>query len=194
MFEKIRADLRRASLVNASSPLGELLSPGTQAVLVHRFGHWAWKLRVPILRQILLILHAPVSWFIRGFAGVNIPNSADIGPGLVVHTWSGVFLPPGKIGANCLVQTGVVINWGVKKIGESVRFGPGCKIIRPVSIGDGAYIGANAVVMDDVPDDSTVVGMPAKVVKVRKWRSSADKPYEQDIETIPVGEIESSST
>lgn len=190
MFDNIRADVRRAGIVNSSGILAELLNPGTQAVLVHRFGHWAWKLRIPVLRHFLLLIHVPFGWFIRGFAGVNIPNSADIGPGLVIHTWAGVFLPPGKIGRNCLLQTGVVINWGVKEVGDSVRFGPGCKVIRPVRIGDGAYIGANAVVMDDVPDDSTVVGIPARVVKVRRWRASDDKPYEQDIDTVPVEEPE----
>lgn len=170
MFDNIREDLRRARRVNSHSLLNELTNPGTQAVLIYRFGHWALKLKIPVLREVLLVIYTPIAWFIRGFAGVNIPTQAEIGPGLVIHTWAGVFLPPGKIGSYCLVQHGVVINWGVKEIGDRVRFGPGAKVIKPVRIGHRAYIGANAVVMDDVPDDAVMVGIPARIVKIRGER------------------------
>ncbi len=180
MFDNIRQDLQRARRVNSHSLWNELTNPGTQAVMVYRFGHWATKLRIPVIRHILILMYIPLAWFIRGFAGVNIPTQAEIGPGLCIHTWSGVFLPPGKIGSNCLVQHGVVINWGVKEIGDRVRFGPGAKVIKPVRIGHGAYIGANAVVMDDVPDNAVMVGIPARVVKIRGQRMDSDALEENE--------------
>lgn len=177
MFDLVRADLERAARMNGFGAgrrrkanwvayLAEIFgNPGTQAVLVYRFGHWAWKCRVPGLRHLLLALYVPLRLLSRGFGNVNIPVSAKIGPGMLIHTWGGVFVPPCDIGRNVYFQHGVVVTWRCLGIGDDVYFGPGAKVIKPVRIGDRARIGANAVVVDDVPDDCTVAGIPARVVK-----------------------------
>ncbi|MEW6743759.1 MAG: DapH/DapD/GlmU-related protein [Planctomycetota bacterium] len=171
MFDNIKADLRHGLLVNHKglsrwkACAAQFFHPGTQAVLVYRLGRWASQLRIPIVRHLLLAVYYPLKYGVRVFTGVNIPTSAEIGGGLVIHTWSGVYIPACRIGRNAYFQHGVVVGYGCLGIGDDVYFGPGCKVIRPVRIGDRARIGANAVVIEDVPDDCTVAGIPARIVK-----------------------------
>ncbi|MFO0981885.1 MAG: DapH/DapD/GlmU-related protein [Planctomycetota bacterium] len=170
MFENIRGDLRQARIYNHKGLTGVrlIVAPffhlGTQAVLTYRFGRWATQLRMPIVRHALLFAYYALKYAMQVAAGVNIPTSAQIGPGLVVHTWCGVYIPACRIGKNCYFQHGVVVGYGCLGIGDDVYFGPGAKVIRPVRIGHRARIGANAVVLDDVADDTTVVGIPARPV------------------------------
>ncbi len=171
MFENVREDLRRGRAANTGSTIRELFHPGTQAVLVYRFGHWAYRLRIPVVRHALLAAYVVAQGVVRVLSGVNIATQADIGPGLVVHTWGGVFIPPTKIGRNAFFQHGVVLNWNTKEIGDYVHFGPGSKVIRPVRIGHRARIGANAVVMEDVPDDGIVTVPPARIFRIKVPRT-----------------------
>ncbi len=166
MFENVREDLRRARLVNTGRLLSELFHPGTQAVLVYRLGHWSWNLRLPVLRHLLLIVYVILNFYVRAFIGIFIATRAEIGPGLVIHTWGGIFIPPIKIGRNVGFQHGVVINWRCREIGEDVIFQPGCKIGPGVRIGNHVRIGSNAVVAKDVPDNATVVPPMPKTMTV----------------------------
>lgn len=180
MFSNVRADLARAAHMNGFRAgkrrggrwlayLGEIFgNPGTQAVLAYRFGHWALRFPVPGIKHLLLLLYLPMRYFTRAMGSVNIPVKARIGPGLLIHTWGGVFLPPCDIGKNAYFQHGVVVSYRCLGIGDDVYFGPGAKVIKPVRIGHRARIGANAVVMEDVPDDSTVVGIPARIIEQRE--------------------------
>lgn len=166
MFENVREDLRAGRSANTGSWIRELFHPGTQAVLVYRFGHWAYRLRVPIVRHSLLAVYVVLQGIVRVLSGVNIATQAEIGPGLVVHTWGGVFIAPTRIGRRAFFQHGVVLNWNTKEIGDCVHFGPGCKVIRPVRIGHRARIGANAVVIEDVPDDGIVTSPASRVLTI----------------------------
>lgn len=170
MFDNIKTDLRMASKHNYKglsgirvylAPLGHI---GTQAVLLYRFGHWAINLKIPIVGKLLFIFYLPIKYLFNLWPGINIPTHADIGPGLVVHTWNGVYVPCCKIGRNAYFQHGVVVNYDCKGIGDDVYFGPGAKVIREVRIGNRVKIGANAVVTKDIPDDCTVAGVPARIV------------------------------
>ncbi len=171
MFENIREDLTRGLRTNHQGEAGvaakvsQFFHPGTQAVLVHRFGHWAWKLRVPVVRHVLLAVYFVLRYFVNIWMGVNIPLSAQIGEGLVIHTWNGVYLPACRIGRYAYFQHGVVVAYHCKGIGDHVYFGPGAKVIRAVKIGHNVRIGANAVVLEDIPDNCTVAGIPARIVK-----------------------------
>jgi len=166
MLDLLRQDLRRDRREEDGSMrawLSHLVHPGVQAVVVYRFGRWADRVRIPVLRQLLKAAYHPLGYWSRAVLGVNVPLRAEIGPGLVVHTWGGVFLPSCRIGRNLLVQQGVVIHYDCKGIGDDVYFGPGAKVIRPVRIGSRVKIGANAVVSRDVSDDSLVLGNPGRI-------------------------------
>ena len=186
MFDNIREDLTRGLRTNhqgATGPaamIGQFFHPGTQAVLVHRFGHWAWKLKIPVVRHILLAIYSVLKYFVNIWMGVNIPLSASIGEGLIIHTWNGVYLPACRIGRYAYFQHGVVVAYHCKGIGDHVYFGPGVKVIRAVKIGSNVRIGANSVVLDDIPDNCTVVGIPAKIVKHRQPLDDAVNEKEKE--------------
>jgi serine acetyltransferase len=82
---------------------------------------------------------------------------------MVIHTPYGVFIPPVKIGANCTFTTGTLLNSGCKSVGDNVYFGAGCKIIGDVKIGNNVVVVANSVVLTDVPDNTTIMGVPARI-------------------------------
>jgi serine O-acetyltransferase len=168
MFENVRADIAMASEQNVGTSefdrrVRVLFQPGTIAVLSYRFCHWMRGFRLPVLRHLAWI---PVL-FVRGVSqiltGVHISSKADIGPGFVIHTVYGIFIPPTTIGKNCSVQTGVVLGYGVRSIGNDVLIGAGAKVVGPVSVGNNVLIAPNSLVITNVPDDSTVAGVPARI-------------------------------
>lgn len=102
----------------------------------------------------------------------SIPSSALIGPGSrCEHRGVGVVIhPEARIGSGCRINSHVVVGGagkgrtGVPEIGRDVVLSTGAKILGPVKVGDRAVIGANAVVLSDIPADATAVGVPAKVI------------------------------
>lgn len=95
-------------------------------------------------------------------------SGTEIGPGLFISHGQGTVLSAERIGANLWVHQGVTVGWdyqGARRpvIGDNVFIGAGAKILGAVTVGDGARIGANAVVVCDVPAGATAVGIPARV-------------------------------
>lgn len=175
MFDNVRADLEHARAVNGLPP-GRMslwvmtpLHPGSVAVMSYRLASWARRVRIPVLRQVLLVLVVIMRRVIYITTGVEISPKAEIGPGLVVHTTHGVFIAETRIGRNCVVQHGVAITHGVRSVGDNVYFGPGAKVIGRAAIGNNVRVVANSVVMTDVADNLTVVGVPARI----RWRNRA---------------------
>ena len=175
MLENVRADLEHARAVNGLPPgwvslwVKTPLHPGVVAVLTYRFGAWSRHVRVPVIRQLLLTVALIVRRVVELVTGVEISPRAEIGPGLVVHTTHGVFIAETRIGRNCVVQHGVAITHGVRSVGDDVYFGPGAKIIGRAAVGNNVRVVANSVVMTDVADNLTVVGVPARI----RWRNRA---------------------
>ena len=108
----------------------------------------------------------------HALSGADLAWQAEVGPGLnLLHPTGVVIGKLAKIGANCKIQDGVTIggkggdNDGHPAIGNGVSIGCGAKILGPVLIGDEATIGANAVVLRDVPNHATAVGVPARTIK-----------------------------
>ncbi len=168
MFENLRVDLRQARKMNVgpdwvNQHIKVLLLPTTIAVVVYRFGRWVRRFRIPVLRHLLLPISAFVEYFVEGILGIRISPRAEIGPGFVVHTAFGIFIGPVKIGCNCVVNHGVVISYGVRGVGDDVFLGPGAKVIGNAKIGSNVLVMANSLVITDVPDDTTVVGVPARI-------------------------------
>lgn len=141
--------------------------PGVQAVAAHRVANALWRSGVPL---------APfaVSWLARSVTGIEIHPGASIGSGFFIDHGSGVVIgETAEIGDNVTVYQGVTLGGTGFQIGkrhptveDNVTIGSGAKLLGPVRIGHGAKIGANTVVVEDVPPRSTVVGNPGHPVKV----------------------------
>lgn len=100
---------------------------------------------------------------LRLLTGVIIDPHAEIGPGLLVHSPYAVLVGGTRIGANCTVQSGVLISAGSRGIGDNVYFGAGSKLLADTKIGNNVVIVANSLVLTDVADNTTIVGVPARI-------------------------------
>jgi serine O-acetyltransferase len=125
------------------------------------------------------VLTAPKRWwavlryrFWSVVTGADIPLNGQIGGGLILPHPNGIVIhKKAQIGVNCLIHQQVTIGLidesGLPSIGSHVDIGAGAKILGPITIGDYAKIGANAVVLCDVPAGATAVGIPARIVPPR---------------------------
>jgi serine O-acetyltransferase len=117
-----------------------------------------------VVGRIAVIRH--IFW--SAVSGADIPLNCRIGGGLAIPHPNGVVIHPNStIGPNCLIFQQVTIGMshgGVPQIGGHVDIGAGAKLLGPIRVGDHARIGANAVVMCDVPPGSTAVGIPARII------------------------------
>lgn len=166
MFENLKADIEMLAKWNTSpTVLGKLqliFDAGTHAVVTYRFGHWAHHLRIPIIRHFLLFIHFFMHFLVHITSGIDISKEAKIGKGLAIHSHTGVLISRVEMGENCVLAPNVFIagrKGGLPKIGNNVFFGIGCKVLGAIHIGDNVNVGANAVVIKDVPADHTVVGV-----------------------------------
>ena len=116
----------------------------------------------------------PLYWLmfrlIETVTGVSLPKSASIGPGLRIWHFGGIFVhPDAKIGANCTLRQGNTIgnrhvDGPVPVLGDNVELGAYAQILGGITIGNNCRIGAMSVVLHDMPDGSTAVGAPARII------------------------------
>ena len=190
MFDNLTVDIQQAQKHNAGP--GEsmwkiLMRPTTFAVVNYRFGRWV-RTKPKLFRFGLGVIATVVRYITEIVTGVHISPFANIGPGLVVHTPYGVFVGPTTIGSNCVIQHGVVITYGTRRIGNDVYFSPGAKVVGNVTIGNNVLVMPNSVVVVDVPDDSTVVGVPARIrlPRGRTLKSQTGRQYWlRELEQVP---------
>lgn len=119
-----------------------------------------------VLCKLAVIRHR----FWSAVTGADIPINSRLGPGLLIPHPTGIVIhPDAEIGPNCLIFSCVTIGTrgprGIPVLGRNVDVGSGAKILGGVRIGDGAVIGANAVVLSDVRAGATVVGIPAREIR-----------------------------
>lgn len=153
----------------------DLTSPGFQAIAVYRFGVWRMKIRPRALRVPVSALYRAMFVAVRNFYGIELPYTARIGRRVVFEHQHGIVVHGNTvIGDDCIVRHGVT--FGIRRLdhlddapilGKGVNVGAGAKIIGRVHIGDGAAIGANAVVLRDVPAGALAAGVPAEIVERR---------------------------
>jgi serine O-acetyltransferase len=151
----------------------ELLAswPGLHAVLAHRVTHALHAARVPFLPRAL-------AYLTRSATGIEIHPAARVGEALFIDHGMGVVIgETAELGANVTVYQGVTLGGTGFATGkrhptveDNVTIGSGAKLLGPITIGHGAKIGANAVVIHDVPPNSTVVGNPGHPVRVEGRR------------------------
>lgn len=177
MFEMIRADLNRKRNAYGVRPedksffrtwITPLLEFGTFAVIDYRFGRWAYSVKIPVIRQILIALYLILDVFCAAMTGIKIHPESEIGPGLVVHTFSCIHVLVKRMGHSCTINQGVslanVRGSGRPTIGDNCYFGAGCKVMGGITIGSNVVVAANSVVISDVPDACTVMGVPARII------------------------------
>jgi serine O-acetyltransferase len=153
--------------------LKALLTDGTAAMLLYRAMQASRRWRLAPLEMIFNKLNAICCQCIIG-------RGAEFGPGLVLIHAQGVVINGGvQGGSRVLIEHQVTIGAERRQaplLGNDIFIGAGAKIIGAVTIGDGAKIGANAVVVHDVPANSTVVGIPARVVRQRDRNGRPHQP------------------
>jgi len=144
--------------------------PGTIAVVVYRFGHWTNDVHVPIVRQLLQLGYVSAKTFVVVAFGIYIPSSMKVGRGFAIHNFSGIFLPRTTIGDNFIVFQNVTVghlrgqSGRPPRLGNNVFIAAGAKVMGDIRLGDNVVVGANSLVMNDVPDNCTVIGVPARIV------------------------------
>lgn len=151
-----------------------LMAQGFWALQVYRFGHARFKIRSALIRKPWGALHLVLSKLIEIICGVSIGATARIGRRLVIEHFGGIVIHGhAVIGDDCVVRQGVTIgNKTLDKpldaptIGSRVNIGAGAKLLGNITIGDDCAIGANAVVITDVPSGCIAVGVPAIIKRV----------------------------
>jgi serine O-acetyltransferase len=170
----------------ARSTLEVLLCyPGFHSLMLHRLAHSLWTKSLYLLAR--LISHAN-----RFLTGIEIHPGARIGPGFFIDHGMGVVIgETAEIGENCTLYHGVTLGGtSLKKekrhptLGKNVVVGAGAKILGPFTVGDNAMVGAGSVVIRSVPPNSTVVGVPAKVV-FQKGRQRDVEKVDLDHHLLP---------
>ena len=164
-----------------------LCYPGFQAVAIYRLSNILWKVRLKLIARITANIG-------RIITGIEIHPAATIGEKLFIDHGIGVVIgETAVIGNNCTLYHGVTlggVSWEKGKrhptLGNDVVIGAGAKILGPITLGDGSKIGSNAVVLQNVPENTTVVGIPARTANEHSDtadsgdpRTSAFRPYGQ---------------
>lgn len=167
MFNKIRYDIDN---IMENDPAAKsklevlLLYPSMQAVILHRLAHKLYNRKMYFFARF-------ISQFSRFFTGIEIHPGARIGKGLFIDHGMGVVIgETSEIGDNVTLYHGVTLGGTGKEkgkrhptVGNNVIIGAGAKILGPIYVGDNAKVGAGAVVINDVPANSTAVGLPARL-------------------------------
>jgi serine O-acetyltransferase len=185
MFSTILEDIRAVRRNDPSAhswPEVVLCHAPLHAILLHRLAHWVFA------RGRLRLLGKLVATFNRALTGVEIHPAARIGKGLFIDHGAGVVIGETVVmGEHCFLFHNVTLGGTGRYqgqrhpiVGDHVFIGTGATVLGPVRVGDYAKIGANASVINhDVPAHSTVVGTPARVVKLRGER--VDEPLPRTI-------------
>ena len=168
MFKVIKSDI---AIIRERDPAAKgileifLCYPGFQAIFMHRFTHKLWKLKFPLVPRILSQIN-------RSLTGIEIHPGAKIGKKVFIDHGMGVVIgETAEIGNNCLLYQGVTLGGTGKSHGkrhptleENVVVGAGAKVLGSITVGANTRIGAGSVVVRSVKGNSTVVGVPGRVV------------------------------
>jgi len=178
MLETIKGDIRatRERDPAAKSLLEILLTyAGLHAILLHRLAHFFLSSKVPVLPRL-------ISHLARFLTGIEIHPAAVIGPGCFIDHGMGVVIgETTEIGESATLYQGVTLGGTGKEpgkrhptLGDHVVVGAGAKVLGAIVIGDHVRIGANSVVLRSIPDHSTVVGIPGRVIRRKDEEGDLD--------------------
>lgn len=151
---------------------GKLLEQGFWALAVHRFGNWRMSIPTKLLRMPFSIVYKLLYRGVEWTCGISLPYTVKVGRRVRIWHHGGMILHAASIGDDVQIRQNTTFgvartdhNFELPVIDTGVDIGVGVCLLGDIRIGRGAVIGANAVVLKDVPDYAVAVGVPAKVVK-----------------------------
>ncbi len=164
-----------------------LLYPGVHAIINHRIAHWLYRHRLFFLARL-------VSQISRHLTGIEIHPGAKIGRRLVIDHGMGIVIgETAEVGDDVLIYHGVTLGGTGKDqgkrhptIGNNVLIGCGAKVLGPFKVGDNSRIASNSVVLSEVPNDATAVGVPARLVRIAGQKVNFAGDVDQIHVTDPV--------
>ena len=164
-----------------------LLYPGVHATLYHQAAHFCYCHKMKFLAR-------TISQWSRFWTGIEIHPGAKIGRRLVIDHGMGIVIgETAEVGDDCLIYHGVTLGGTGKDqgkrhptIGNNVLLSTGSKVLGPLKVGDGARIAANAVVLKEIPENATAVGVPARVVRIAGEKTNFVGDVDQVSVTDPV--------
>lgn len=166
MFDNIKEDWKTYER--------DLSRPGLWVMVVYRFGRWRYTIKPRLIRLPFSFLYKVLKVFMQMITGIELPCETKVGHRFRIDHFSDIIISGDAIiGDDVVIRNGVTIGLkntespGSPIIGNRVDIGAGAKILGPITIGDDVLIGANAVVLNDIPSNSLAVGVPA-VIKPRK--------------------------
>lgn len=162
MFENVRSDWQAHDRVWSRH--------GFWVLVIYRFGRWRYGISSRVVRAPLSLLYKWMKFISEMLLGVELPCEAKIGQRFVIEHVGGIVISGDAVfGDDCVVRNGVTVGLrnrnhrGSPNLGDRVDIGAGAKLLGPIRIGNDVAIGANAVVLCDVPDGCIAVGIPAQV-------------------------------
>ncbi len=169
MFKQLKADIAQIRAVDPAARNSAeifLLYSGLHAVRSHRWAHWLYQHHLPFCAR-------AVSQLTKFTTGIEIHPGAQLGSGVFIDHGSGVVIgETAVVGDHCVIYQGATLGGTGKEtgkrhptLGKNVMVGCGARVLGPITIGDNVKIAANAVVLSDLPANSTAVGVPARIVK-----------------------------
>ena len=168
--------------------------PGVHALILHRLAHFLWSIKLKLIARIF-------SHLARILTGIEIHPGAQIGRRFFIDHGMGVVIgETAIIGDDCTLYHGVTLGGTTWKKGkrhptlkDNVVIGAGAKVLGPITLGNNSKVGSNAVVVTDIPNDSTAVGIPAKIIesgeKLKKFSAYAVEKNSQDPVLQSIDEI-----
>ncbi|MFO1413333.1 MAG: serine acetyltransferase [Burkholderiales bacterium] len=166
-FANIRDDL--------AAHRGDWGAQGFWALVVYRFGRWRYTVRPALLRKALSLVYHVAYKIVQVVTGIELPCEVPVGRGFVIEHSGGIVVSGfARFGDRCRIRNGVVVGLArvedpcAPQIGDDVDIGAGAKLLGNIRIGNHVRIGANAVVLCDVPDHSIAVGVPAVIKPARR--------------------------
>ena len=197
MFEQLKQyfeSIKSRDPAATSLLLVLLTYPGVKAVFFHRVANFIWGLNLKIPARM-------ISQLSRFLTGIEIHPAAKIGKNLFIDHGMGVVIgETAIIGDDCTLYHGVTLGGTTWKKGkrhptlkDNVVIGAGAKVLGPITLGNNSKVGSNAVVVNDIPNDSTAVGIPAKIIesgeKLKKFSAYAVEKNSQDPVLQSIDEI-----
>ncbi len=163
MFDNIREDWRTYDR--------QLSRQGLWAMAVYRFGRWRYTIRRRWLRMPFSFVYKVLKPVSEALTGIELPCEATLGRRFRIDHFGGIVISGDAVfGDDCVIRNGVTVGLrhtgqrGAPILGNRVDIGAGAKILGAIRIGDNVAIGANAVVLADVPSNCIAVGVPARVI------------------------------